>query len=136
MPGALNLRVRNPVEVMRLVAAFYADTPDVEVTFEGDLSAIDWLRVPSNALRDDKKFVAVPLKQHTLAMLTGSVFPRVGLRSRVWHVIVRRGGERLFASYDNLGPGMVVVESLDRERLCAQLRAAGLIIHRRVVVDS
>ena len=136
MSGALNLTVRNPIAVMDLVVGFFVDTPGAELTLEGDVSAIDWNTVSGARVREDRGFVAVPFNRSTLEVLRDSVLPRVGLRSRVSHVVVRQGEERLFASYDNFGPGMVVVEAPNREQLCARLHAAGLLLKQRVVLDS
>jgi hypothetical protein len=109
MPPVLNLTVRKPIEVMRIVAAFFAGRPDAEITFEGDTSAIDWATIAGATVRQDLRLAVVPLTMASTEALMESVFPRLGLRSRVWHIIVRQRGQRLFASYDNFGDEQVVV---------------------------
>lgn len=134
MPTALNLTIRNPIDVMGVVADFFSGEIDREITFEGDVSTIDWAAIPGATVREDLRLAIVPLTKSHLEVLIGSVFPRIGLRSRVWHVTVRHGELQLFASYDSFGSGMVVVEAPERDLLCARLQAAGLVVERKVVM--
>src|SRR5262249_13443128 len=137
MPAVLNLTVRRPIEVMRVVTAFFAGKPDVEITFEGDVSAIDWTSISGATVRENHRVAVVPLTMASAEALMGSVFPRLGLRSRIWHVIVRQRDRRLFASYDSFGEEKVVVEAREWDLLLAQLQAAGLVAgHKILMMDS
>jgi len=137
MTLALNLTVRHPIEVMRVVTAFFAGSPDIQIVFEGDISAIDWGTLPGATTRDDSRIAIVPLTPATADTLMRSVFSRIGLRSRIWHITIYQRDQRLFASYDKFQPCMVVIEAPQHDLLLSKLQEAGLVIsHATVNVDK
>jgi hypothetical protein len=99
------------------------------ITFEGDISQINWSEFPDAKRpflkRNDE--VTIPITAATREAICRSILPRIGLRQRVAHVVVSVGSDRVFASYDWFGEGMTVIESDDQEQLLAELERLGLV---------
>jgi hypothetical protein len=126
MSKAIQLTIRQPIEVMNEVVKFFSGRGTL--TLEGDLSAVDWSGVPEATVSGHGSLVTIPLNSNSLPTIIASVLPRVGLKTRVLHVIVRQGQQLLFAAYDQFAERMVVVEAEDAHRLRGILADKDLIM--------
>ncbi len=131
MSKAIQLTVSQPIKVLAAVFAYFTDRANV--SFEGDISQIDWSSVVDARVASNNQKVTVPLSSQAVSVLTRSVLPRVGLRSRVHHVIVADEEHRLFAAYDMFGDRMVVIESPEQEELLSLLQDMNLVKEYSVV---
>jgi hypothetical protein len=131
MSKAIQLTTSQPIEVLATVFTHFTNRADV--SFEGDISHIDWSDLLDARVASTRQKVTVPLSSEAVSFLTRSVLPRIGLRSRVQHVIVADGERRLFAAYDCFGDRMVVIESPDQEELLSLLQERNLVKEYTVV---
>src|SRR6185312_14073044 len=49
-------------------------------------------------------FASIPLTAETKDLIVRSVLPRIGLERHIWHILIGRPFERVFASYDQFDP--------------------------------
>lgn len=118
-----------------LIEAFCGDA---HISFEGDLSKLQWsAQTPvhpriSVLLRRQtcwptQDYVVLPVEVETVLEIKRSVLPVVGLKKRVAHVQIEKRRQLVFGAYDwfGLGPGCVwVVQSVGTE-LLDRLRREG-----------
>ena len=91
---------------------------DARLSLEGDLSQCDLRGIPilanesmgvleRSTLFPSHGFVVLPLATETLGLIKQRIIRRVGIRSRVWHVLIEKGGKLVFYAYDQFNPDSV-----------------------------
>jgi hypothetical protein len=92
--------------------------PDGQISLEGDLSMADVTSLygvqsepneihKRTTISPKPDFALVPLTLDNVANFKRSIFPRVGLSTRVIHVLISKGDRMVFWSYDNFHPECV-----------------------------
>jgi len=100
------------------------------IRFQGDLCAIDWATVANSTVHrtsDGVQEAVLPLVGGCLHALKSSVLPRIGLNSRVHHVIIERGGQRVFAAYDSFHPECTLIDAPEADEIVVRLQEAGCV---------
>ena len=116
--------VKRPVQVMQTMLDVFCDGSTLSL--EGDLSNCDLreIWILSHTYKPER--IVLPIEAETLDRLKRQLIPNAGLRHRVWHVLIEKGGDLVFASYDNFHPDCVwvsdsfpqeVIRSLADQRL-------------------
>lgn len=123
--------VGRPVEFVAAMLRHFG--PDLHVALEGDLSTVapfpaadetPLLRRNTTSPRGD--FAIYALRHgEDVERFVRSVLPRVGLRHRVWHILVERGGRLVLTAVESFDRGCVHVEC--DERVLSGLRSAGVV---------
>jgi hypothetical protein len=99
------LDIKRPIELMQALIEEYGDS-DTFLRLVGDVTqlssnSLDDVRVFSWPGSGDSFIAEIPLTDSNRAALVKSILPRVGIRRRVYGVIIVRGDRELFASCDN-----------------------------------
>ena len=77
---------------------------------------------PRSTLQPEQDFILVPLSRENVAALKQSIFPRIGLSERVVHILISRGGQLVFWSYDCFHRDCVGVEGAFDRYLLTELK--------------
>ncbi len=116
MINGYRLVVRHP---MKLLAAILDEfRGDGRLSLEGDLSQCDLRGISvvanepigvlrRNTLYPQQDFVVLPLDADTPELIKRQILPRVGIRNRVIHLPIEKGGKLVFAAYDPFDPDCV-----------------------------
>ncbi len=111
--------VRKPIEFLTAMIEIFCGGS--YISFEGDLSQANFWTIerastePRGMMQRNTTspiygFVILPLEQDTKKIIIRTL-PRIGLRSRVAHVLIERDGELKLAAYDWFYPYLVGVSS-------------------------
>jgi Leucine-rich repeat (LRR) protein len=125
------LRVKQPVEtVITLVRERCGDDSILSLT--GNLTQMDWrwLEPDTYTVVEYSEYtrgVTIKLTSHNCEALAKSVLPRVGPLRNVHEVIIAKGGEIIFAAYDNFYPQLTIVGPGVKESLLQRLVSLGLL---------
>jgi hypothetical protein len=127
------LTIRRPLNVMDLVLRHFPS--DATLTLVGDLSQLDTEILPTASwIRLDCE-IDISLDPAAIDALLQTVFPRVGLRKRVWHVVLRSAGKVVFAAYDSFADEQVVLGGPGSVSLMQTLRDQNLIVTEREIAS-
>ncbi len=131
-----HLIARRPLALFeRLLDRFCGNA---HISFEGDLSKCDLRRIQvvsreplgvlrSNTLYPKLDFVILPLEAETIEILKRQVLPRIGIRKRVIHTLIEKGGKLVFAAYNNMDPGCIWICNDVSEEFLQDLVESGSI---------
>jgi len=109
---------------------------DAEVSFEGDLKALQLMNLPAssteetNALKRNttwphQDFIVVPLTPLTVEKIIaamGGTIPR-----SILHIQIAKAGNLEFGAYDNFAPGMLFLGNATNDSFIDSLKSAGVI---------
>ncbi|MBI5927696.1 MAG: hypothetical protein HY862_00190 [Chloroflexi bacterium] len=124
--------VRKPIEFLTAMTEIFCGGS--YISFEGDLSQSSFRSVEGssteprgmmqrNTISPIYDFVVLPLEQDTQKVIIQTL-PRIGLRSRVAHVLIERDNELKMAAYDWFYPYLVAVSGdIDANLLDRMLEA-------------
>lgn len=109
--------VRKPIEFLTAMIEIFCGGS--HISFEGDLSQSKFWTIEGvsteprgmmqrNTISSIYDFVILPLEQDTKKVIIRTL-PRIGLRSRVAHVLIERDSELKMAAYDWFYPYLVGV---------------------------
>jgi hypothetical protein len=103
--------IKKAQDFFQWAVSFFAG--QARISFEGKFPDRDFLDMPGagtlptvtlrkNTAEPASSFIALPLERQTVGTIAKSVLPRIGLRRRVYHIQIEKGGQLALAAYDNL----------------------------------
>jgi hypothetical protein len=148
-PAGYRLAVRMPIKLLEALLDLFCGA--ARIAFEGDLSKCDlrgipvvanesigtlkrstsnktdWLRAHGredllrNPPEPESSFVVLSIEAETRDLIKRQILPQIGLRRRVYHVLIEKSGELVFASYDCFDPDSVWITDTLPEGFLASL---------------
>jgi hypothetical protein len=124
------LQVHDKVRTLEAVVDAFCGCAHISI--EGDLSQFKWSGPPFTNEKDcpilrrnttwpPQDFVILPLEEETRDRIR-AILHGVGLKRRVWHVLIEKGGEMVFCAYDAFDEGCWVSEAVGTELLDSLIR--------------
>jgi hypothetical protein len=112
------LEVKKSVELVKAVIELFSG--NAHLSLEGQLKGKDFSFVEGivtepneilkrNTLEPQQDFVILPVEVETKEVIKQKILPQVGLRQNVYHVLMEKEGELVFAAYDNFHPDTVLI---------------------------
>jgi hypothetical protein len=134
-PHGYRLHVHDKVKTLCTLAEAFCG--DAHISLEGDLSKVKWDVPPDipeavrpvlrrNTLWPEQDFAIFPLEEST----RDSVFHMLhaaGLKRRVWHVQIEKGGDLVFGAFDGFDEGVAWVSKTIGAKLLDDMVRAGVL---------